>query len=171
MFEETDLREGVQNEESLFQTAIVPLKLVVNGETMWSNNQPSSSHFCRPLNLQYKEETAEVSKDEAERVKHQINTLHPFCTEGVEINFRVDVTMLDGKVVNAITDTKSTQSCNVCGVTSKDVNDLDKVRSSPVDEALKLGLPLLHCWLRSFEYCLHMGYKMDIKSYYAKGEK
>ena len=77
---------------------------------MWSNSKPSSSHFCRPLHLQYKKETAEVSKDEAERVKHQINTLHPFCIEGVEINFRVDVTMLDGKVVNAITDTKSTQS-------------------------------------------------------------
>ena len=89
-FEETDLHEEVQNEESLFQTAIVPLKLVVNGETMWSNSKPSSSHFCRPLHLQYKKETAEVSKDEAERVKHQINTLHPFCIEGVEINFRVD---------------------------------------------------------------------------------
>ena len=63
-FETTDLGSvEASSEETLFQTAIVPLKLIL----------------------------------------HQIN-----------VKIRVECTMFDGKVVNALTDTKSSQSCNIC---------------------------------------------------------
>ena len=92
---------------------------------MWLNKKPSSTHYCRPVNLQYKKETAEVSQGEYECLKEEIDVLNDFvikngdteCTENVihKIKYKVDLTMLNGKVVNALTNTKSTQSCDVCG--------------------------------------------------------
>ena len=44
-FDDTDLATGVENEKSLFQTAIVPLKLEIGDITVWSNPMPSRLHF------------------------------------------------------------------------------------------------------------------------------
>ena len=53
-FDETDLEDGQHNEESLFQTAVVPLKLLFDDSDFWTNKTPSSSHYYRSLHLQYK---------------------------------------------------------------------------------------------------------------------
>ena len=46
--------------------------------------------------------------------------------------------MIDGKLINLLTDKKSTQFCNACGSKSKDTNDIDLVKKQPVKEkALK----------------------------------
>ena len=63
-FDETDLATGVENEQSLFQAAFVPLKQEVGDTTVWSNSKPSSLHFCRPLHLQYQKETKESPRAE-----------------------------------------------------------------------------------------------------------
>ncbi|XP_065648023.1 uncharacterized protein LOC136077773 [Hydra vulgaris] len=77
--------------------------------------------------------------------------------------------MFDGKVVNALTNTLSSQSCNICGAKPSELNNPALIRSKPINEkALSLGLSTLHCWLRCFEYILHLGYKLDIKKYFAK---
>ena len=169
-FDETELEEGVKNENSLFQTGIVPLKLVIDGVAVWNNAKPSSAHFCRPLHLQYKKESTELSKSEEESINTQIENLVAYTAlRGVKIKFKVDLTMFDGKVINALTDTLSTQSCNICGVGSSDVNKLDLVRKRPLNEnALKYGLSILHCWIRCFEYVLHLGYKLENQSYQAR---
>ena len=74
--------------------------------------------------------------------------------------------MFDGKVVNALTDTSSTQSCNVCGAKPSEMNNLKVIRQKkPNQEALALGISSLHCLLRTFEFILHLGYKMDIKKF------
>ena len=66
-FETTDLGSvEASSEETLFQTAIVPLKLIVGGKAVWTNEKPNSTHFCRPLHLQYMKETVEVTKNEKE---------------------------------------------------------------------------------------------------------
>ena len=44
-FEETDLNVATIHEESLFQTAIAPLKLVISDKDIWVNKKPSSPHF------------------------------------------------------------------------------------------------------------------------------
>ena len=68
-YQDTDLNEAIKNEESLFQTAMVPLQLKLDDSTVWENKTPSSTHFCRPVNLQYKKETTELSKQEADRIR------------------------------------------------------------------------------------------------------
>ena len=97
------------NEEPLFQTGIVPLNLVVDGVTIWLNNKPSSAHFGRPLHLQYKKESTELINNGAKHIQTQIEHLASFKgVSGVNIKFKVDMAMFDGKVINALTDTKST---------------------------------------------------------------
>ena len=49
------------------------------------------------------------------------------------------------------------------------MNNLQVIRSKQVKESsLKLGLSPLHSWMRSFEYLLHLGYKLDIKRFQAR---
>ena len=177
-FDETALETGKYHEESLFQTAIVPLKLVINGREVWLNEKPNSSHFCRPLHLQYQKETTEVTKGEEDRINREIEDLQDFKLDitlksgerlSATVKYHIDMTMLDGKAVNALTDTKSSQSCNVCGAKPSEMNKLEVIRGKSVSErTLKLGLSSLHCWMRTFEYILHLGYKMENKCFQAK---
>ena len=178
-YTDTDLSEAVKNEASLFQNAIVPLKLTVNDETVWYNSKPSSTLFCRPVHLQYKKETKEVTKGEEERLRAEIENLEvcevSIKSEDRDLNsilhckYKLDLTMFDGKVVNVLTNTLSSQSCNICSAKPSEMNNLNLVRSKPVNkQALALGLSTLHCWIRCFEYIIHLGYKIETKSYYAR---
>ena len=89
--------------------------------------------------------------------------------EYLNIKFKIDLTMFDGKVLNVLTDTASTQSCNICGAKPSEMNKLEVVRKKPVNEkACELGLSTLHCWIRVFEYILHLGCKMDIRKHQAQ---
>ena len=45
----------------------------------------------------------------------------------IEISHKMQLTMVDGKVCNTISETASTQRCYICGLTSKDFNNIDKV--------------------------------------------
>ena len=103
----------------MFQTAIVPLKLVINGREVWLNEKLNSSHFCRPLHLQYQKETTEVTKGEEDRINREIEDLQDFELDitlksgerlSATVKYHIDMTMLDGKAVNALTVTKSSQS-------------------------------------------------------------
>ena len=73
-FDNTDLAAGVENEQSLFQAAIVPLKLEIGDTTVWSNSKPSSLHFCWPLHLQYQKETKELTRAEESGVGYKMDT-------------------------------------------------------------------------------------------------
>ena len=109
---------------------------------IWVNQRSSSSHFCRPLHLQYKKETKEISQEEETLLRNEIENLEDheidkFLDNGnnmkVKITFKVDLTMLDGKVVNALTNTNSTQSCNVCGAKPSEMNNLQVTRKKVPD--------------------------------------
>ena len=60
----------------------------------------------------------------------------------------------------------------MCGSKPKEINDIDLVKKKPVNEkALKLGISNLHCWIRSFEFILNLGYKMENQKFQARTEK
>ena len=72
--------------------------------------------------------------------------------------------MIDNKICNILTDTKSSMRCYLCGVTPKEMNNLDLAKKKIVkDEHLSFGLSSLHCWIRCFEYLLHISYRLNIK--------
>lgn len=72
------------------------------------------------------------------------------------------VTMIDAKMCNAITHTSSTMKCYICGVTSKDFNNLTKKKEIN-QKALKFGLSILHARILLFKSLLHLFYKLSVK--------
>ena len=93
-FDDTDLSTGVENEQSLFQAAIVALKLEIGDTTVWSNSKPSSLHFCRPLYLQYRKETkgspkAEELDVEREKSLQDFELEIPFCNQKAKKTVRL----------------------------------------------------------------------------------
>nr|XP_047140452.1 uncharacterized protein LOC124815720 [Hydra vulgaris] len=169
-YTDTNIGEAQVNKQSLFQTAIVPLKLTITNKNIWLNKKPSSTHYCRPLHLQHQKETEQLIRNEYELLKAEMNRLVKFevkleVEEGklgttITFKFKLDLTMFDAKVVNALTNTLSSQSCIIFGSKPSELNRPELIRSKPINEkALSLGLSTLHCWLRSFEYILHLGYK------------
>lgn len=147
---------------------------------MWQNPVPSSSRFCRPIHLQFKKETTELSQEEYRSVQDEIKKLQPMNVsldidyelaadlnrnDNIQINYKLHFTMVDQKVVNALTETKSYMRCYVCGATPKQFNDIEKLPSASNEEAYSYGLSPLHKWIRCFEMCIHIAYRITIKKW------
>ena len=77
--------------------------------------------------------------------------------------------MVDQKVLNALTETKSSMRCYICGATPKDFNDLDKL-SAPNEDSYDYGLSPLHKWIRCFEMLIHISYRIPIKKWRVSSE-
>ena len=75
--------------------------------------------------------------------------------------------MVDAKVCNAATNTTSTMRCYICGLTSKDFNNLT-IKKIDNPDALKFGLSILHTRIRFFESLLHLSYHIPIKKWQAR---
>ncbi|CAH1099350.1 unnamed protein product [Psylliodes chrysocephalus] len=77
------------------------------------------------------------------------------------------MTMVDGKVCNATTGTKSTSRCYMCGATSKDFNQLD-FENQINHEATEFGLSVARIHVERihlFKSILHLAYKLPVKKY------
>lgn len=175
-YKQTFEGEGI-SDASVFLTSLVPLKLVCLNEqkevVIWKNPRTSSARFCRPLRMQFLQETVEATEAEIRYVENQIKQLVPFENNfngnTLRISYNMSLTMIDGKVSNAITGTKSTQRCYLCGETSKNFNYIDKILKTPIlEQNLKFGLSTLHAWIRFFECVLHLSYKICIQKWQAR---
>ena len=163
-------------EESLFLTCIVPLKLVNEDtkEAIWTNPKPSSTHFCRPLRFQYTKEDQVVLKEEYACLNQETSQLRPtFLKDEIGITHTIETTMLDGKVQGVLSDkTNSMQCCSICGCSPSNMNKLDdviKTSSYLTPSSFVLGLSILHMWIRCMECFLNIAYRMDFKSWQARG--
>ncbi|CAH2092645.1 unnamed protein product [Euphydryas editha] len=84
--------------------------------------------------------------------------------KGTQFIFTCELTLsiIDGKVLHAITGTSSQLRCPFCNLTSSYLNDLELCYSKPsTKQYLKYGINPLHAWIRIFEFLLHLGYKND----------
>lgn len=67
--------------------------------------------YCRPIKFLYIKETGEVIKAEVEKMRFEIKELQPLDvdlgTNFTVIHFELLQTMVDGKVINALTGTSS----------------------------------------------------------------
>ncbi|KAF0297154.1 hypothetical protein FJT64_005405 [Amphibalanus amphitrite] len=100
--------------------------------------------------FRFAKETPSLVQQEKQTMDEQIAELNPLKSDGVTCQYMLQMSMIDGKVVNAITGTTSAQRCSMCGATPRNVNKLDEVRRLPVTN-LEYGLSSLHCWIRIFE--------------------
>ena len=59
------------------------------------------------------------------------------------ISYKIDLTIFDNKVVNALTDTKSTQSCNTGHAKPNEMNNTDFVKTkTEAESALEIGISI-----------------------------
>lgn len=161
-------QDSADSDANIFQSSLVPLRLVAltdkkNQKIIWQNPVPSSVRFCRPIRIRYVTESKDITKDEIAYIENQAAQLQATEIDGVKIKHEIMLTMIDGKVCNAATDTTSTMRCYICGQTSKDFNKLIKKEVNV--EALKFGLSILHARIRFFESLLHLAYKIPFEKW------
>lgn len=172
--QQTEYKQKFENSSNcdayIFQSSLVPLQLTCrsNKKVIWQNPTPSSPRFCRPMRIRFVHETVDITNDEIRYFNEQIvnleETVIQNATEQVSIKHTMLFTMVDGKVCNSATQTKSTMRCFICKATSKDFNNL--VETKEVDyRNLKFGLSTLHARIRFFEFLLHISYKISIKKW------
>lgn len=161
-------------DSSLLATTLIPLRLLLSSEIpLWNNPTPQSVRFCRPLKLEYINETKEVIIKEELELRNQINTLKEVVInidgdKTIVIKFKLYLTLIDGKVLNVLTGTKSSLCCPICGASSTSFRSITDYKSEifrAKECSLKYGISPLHCWLRFFEYVLHAGYKCEVKKW------
>ncbi|CAH2102438.1 unnamed protein product [Euphydryas editha] len=159
------------SDANIFMSSFVPLRIVCGKEgskIVWQNPTPSSSRFCRPIRFRFVKETTDITKEEIKYVQESIKQLKKTVVmlneEEFSFGHQLKMSMIDGKVCNAATDTKSTSQCYICGATSKTFNDLSK-KNIVNPQALEFGLSVLHARIRIFESIIHLSYKLPVKKY------
>eukprot|EP00733_Pompholyxophrys_punicea_P001198 Pompholyxophrys_punicea_v1_NODE_541_length_1718_cov_135.763680.p1 type:complete len:271 gc:universal NODE_541_length_1718_cov_135.763680:1395-583(-) len=159
--------EANGNDAALFATNLVPLRLHAHELVVWNNPKPSSEKFCRPLRLQFLKESGTVNKEEEQFWKAQISSLLPTKVvhkqQEIEIQHRLIMTMIDGKVVSHLTDIHTT-NCTLCGATPSMMNQLEVVKKRPVDlKSFDYGLSSMHLWIRLLDYMWNVAIKLPFQ--------
>ena len=115
-------------EESLFLTCLVPLQIrsKETDEVVWTNPKPPYTLYCRLIKFQYIKESKDVVVEESNFIK-EFQAV-PTRFDGFMIYHELDETIVDGKVATILSEvTDTTTSCSICGLSSSNLNDLEKV--------------------------------------------
>lgn len=166
------------SDATTFMISMVPLCLRVDGEessVLWNNPRPSSTKYCRPIKFEYEKETKEKTQDEVSSIKEEIKNLLPTKIETNNgtylIGVDMHVTMVDGKVCQALTDTPSAATCIICKCTPIQMNQLNIVqRRTIITEHAEFGLSTLHAWIRFMQCILNISYRLDFCTWAVKTE-
>ena len=99
-------------------TQMLPLRLVANQgseEIMLYDNERQNNHSSRSVRLAFETKNTASIQIENQRLNHEISNLESFvlCEDPkIEIQFKGLLTMVDGKVVSALTN-QNTCRCNI----------------------------------------------------------
>ncbi|XP_043471258.1 uncharacterized protein LOC122504283 [Leptopilina heterotoma] len=165
-----------KTDSNIFFTSLVPLQLFSVDQSgksnviIWKNPRPSSPRYCRPIRIEFLKETPESTKAVVENISEQERNLTPLQiiidAKEINVDYKLALTMVDGKVCNSLTSTSSAQKCYLCQSTSKEFNNIDAMlKKVIVEDNLQFGLSSLHAWIRLFECLLHIAYKLEVKTW------
>lgn len=91
-------------------------------------------------------------------IENQINSLVPSTTSTSKMNLvtlsrtHLTLSMIDGKVINIITNSKSQLKCPICKLTASDFNQLELAFSKPNDTStLQNGISPFHAWIMAYK--------------------
>lgn len=104
------------------------------------------------------------------------NLLKPFilcASDGYIIDVRgpYSATKNDATIrIDALTETRSSQKCFICGATPKTMNE-DPAKFNSNQEHFGFGLSTLYAWIRCFECLLHISYKLNIRKWQARSDE
>lgn len=165
------------SDNNLFAITCIPLRLITSaGVVLWNNPTSQSSRFCRPIALKWLKETPECILMQKKAIQDQIDQLDALHITlrhvySIRIHFSMHLTLIDGKVLNAITNTKSSQACPICHAKPTQFNELSNRTSGnflPDPNSLQHGLSPLHARIRLLECCLHISYRSEFKRWQVK---
>ncbi|CAB3258767.1 unnamed protein product [Arctia plantaginis] len=107
--------EDADSDANIFLSSFVPIKIVCGEQgkkVVWQNPTPSSPRFCRPIRFRFVKKSTNITREE---IAYLENAQKRLTATKVDINsneytFRhfMKMTMIDGKVCNAATNTSST---------------------------------------------------------------
>jgi hypothetical protein len=120
----------------------------------------------------FTKESDKVTKNETGEIQKQIQKLVPAAEkDNLTVSSERVFTMVNGKVCNSMTDTRSAQICYICGAKPTEVNNFKKVyRKTPNVKHYSFGLSVLHSWIRLMECCLHISYRLTLKTFQVRGD-
>lgn len=159
---------------SIFMASFVPLRMRLynklpstsSANDIWTNLTPGSKFLCRPIRFEYVKEDIVSTQSLVDSIERELSSLSPLNVEisgqVIEVSFKPQLTMIDGKVANAITDTTSNWKCNICGKLSSQFHE-DSDTISINENALRFGISPLHARIRFMEYCLHLAYDLKYR--------
>jgi hypothetical protein len=164
--------EGDHREvKSIMASQMCPIKLsaFVDDEeiTLFDYPGTNSPHSCRPLRLSFEKENKETIEQEFQRLKKEMDELENFIvceSPSVQIKFSGLFTMIDGKVLCAITGSKTTE-CPLCHESGAELAKNEGSFEVKSSEFLNYGASPLHFGLRAFRTLLNIGYKQDFKTH------
>merc|ERR1711872_1113946 len=147
---------------------ICPIKVVHKSSSslLWHNPVPSSPIYCRPVKLEFIKEKDEVIHQEFQRMANEIDNIHPTIIEDIIVFHEFIPTMVDGKVTQSLSGSKSSSTCTIRDPPTKpsQMNDLSAIKKKkPSQEMLSYGISPLHLYLNSLELVLHLAYRIEIK--------
>lgn len=154
--------------QTLFATVCVLLAVKSKEKgLLWINPTPQSVRFCRPIRLSFESETADAIHLEKQRLMEEIQNLHPYSFtlsngKSTTVTYSPELTLVDGKCLNHILENDCTTRCPICGVHMKKFNTSADRNAVFPDANLKHGVGLLHCIIKTFEFLLHLSYKLPL---------
>lgn len=153
--------------------SMVPICLKSESSILWNNPHPASPRYSRPILFKYAKETPDETKAEVRSLEDEIDNLEPtsIVINGINclVYHKMLLTMVDGKVCQALSNTISTATCYICGANPSQMNNLDQVRQkSKIVANFQFGLSTLHAWIRFMECLLHIANRLKFKKWTAK---
>lgn len=162
--------ERNDDDSSIFMGSLVPIKIVSGDQLVWENDSPNSAFSCRPVFFKFQKEDKTTLLNAKNEIEAEINNLKETEIEEIKVSHSVLLTMIDGKATSVLCDS-STQRCDICKATPTEMNNLPLVLAKKVDnELFKYGISSLHMWIRFMECILHIAYRIEFKTWIAKGE-
>mgnify|MGYP007022694809 FL=1 len=175
IYQTQEIKRGFLN-ESIFSETMTVLDLWEHesGTTIWLNPEPNSPFSCRHVHMSFEKETEGKMNSEYDRICEEISNLNDIhlYVSGKSFVLKCSLssfhtTMYDGKASNSISKhiTKkviATASWNICFTKQSEYHSATVSDREECQETLKLGLSVLHCWIRSMEYLFQFGVRNAI---------
>jgi len=160
----------VPDGSTLLTSQMVPLQAVAVGKEsvlLHNSRTPNNANSCRPIRLCFERETKETIRNEAARLREEVKNLSDLVLieePKVTVSYKGLFTMVDGKVLNELTENPASTSCPICQKTSRQMCDPNE-DFTPRPGTLQHGASILHFGIRTFELLCNIGYRQDIQKY------
>ena len=163
------------DEGAMFASHIVIINIatVINEklEILYNNVLCNDAFACRPLRIQRKKETDELTLAEHNWILDQVKALGIFeWSDEISFEFVGIQSMMDGKCINAVVGNKCTAKCPYCLLHQQMNTPEMRKKMVPPESTLDLMcLSILHYLLRLLEHFLNVGKRKGIRKFQAEG--